>query len=120
MRKKTEILDRQYEYMTSNNLLIDVQNVSMHYLTHNRSIDSLKEYVIAKVKGQLRMEDKWVLRNVDLQVKKGESLGLIGRNGAGKSTLLKLIAGILKPTEGEIYTVGNMVSLLKLGAGFDM
>ena len=120
MSKKSEILDKQYEYMTANDLLIDVQNVSMHYLTHNRSINSLKEYVIAKVKGQLRMEDKWVLRNVNLQVKKGESLGLIGRNGAGKSTLLRILAGIIEPTKGTVTTHGNIVPLLKLGAGFDM
>ena len=106
--------------MTENDLLIDVEGVSMRYSVNTRGINTLKEYVIAKVKGNYQNEDRWVLDNIDLQVKRGESIGLLGRNGAGKSTLLKLISGILQPTKGEIYTVGKMVSLLRLGAGFDM
>ena len=119
-KERTELLNKQYQYMTENDLLIDVRDVSMRYSINSKRINTLKEYVISKVKGEYKNEEKWVLDNVNLQIKRGESVGLIGRNGAGKSTLLKLISGILQPTKGEIYTVGKMVSLLRLGAGFDM
>ena len=60
------------------------------------------------------------VQDVSLFIKKGETLGLIGRNGAGKSTLLKVISGILKPTEGGVVCHGNIVPMLELGSGFDM
>ena len=56
---------------------------------------------------------------MSFEVKKGETLGLIGRNGAGKSTMLKVISGILKPTEGSVVCRGNVVPMLELGSGFD-
>ena len=61
---------------------------------------------------------KWILRNIDLNVQPGESIGLIGRNGAGKSTLLKLITGVTSPTEGNISLTGRVSALLELGMGF--
>lgn len=60
----------------------------------------------------------WALRDVNFQIKRGESIGLIGVNGSGKSTLLKLISHIIEPTEGYIRTVGRIASLLEVGAGF--
>ena len=104
----------------SSDLLIDVQNVSMRYRLPAEKIDNLKEYFIKLIKGKLKYKDFWVLNDISFQVKRGESLALIGRNGAGKSTLLRLIAGILEPNKGTITTNGSMVPLLKLGAGFDM
>lgn len=59
------------------------------------------------------------LSHVSFEVRKGETLGLIGRNGAGKSTMLKVISGILKPTEGKVEVQGNVVPMLELGSGFD-
>ena len=59
------------------------------------------------------------LKDVNLEVKKGESWGLIGTNGSGKSTLLKLICGILKPYKGSVEVYGNIAPLIELGAGFD-
>ncbi|MDD4120534.1 MAG: ABC transporter ATP-binding protein [Clostridia bacterium] len=82
-------------------------------------IDNLKEYFIKFLKRKIKYKDFWVLKNINLQVRRGESLALIGRNGAGKSTLLRLIAGIMEPAKGEITTKGVMAPLLKLGAGFD-
>ena len=61
----------------------------------------------------------WALRHVNLDVKRGESLGIIGRNGSGKSTLLQLICGTLKPTEGSLSTHGRVAALLELGSGFN-
>ena len=109
----------EQENMNSD-LLIEVNNVSMRYRLPAEKIDNLKEYFIKLVKGKLKYKDFWVLNNISFDVKRGESLALIGRNGAGKSTLLRLIAGILEPTKGTIVTHGTMVPLLKLGAGFDM
>ena len=65
-----------------------------------------------------RTEKLWGLRNVSLQVKRGETLGVIGGNGAGKSTLLKLLSGILDPDEGKVFRKIRNVSLLTLGLGF--
>ncbi|MBV9557824.1 MAG: ABC transporter ATP-binding protein [Pseudolabrys sp.] len=65
-------------------------------------------------------KDYWVLRGIDLQVTRGQSVGIMGRNGAGKSTLLQVICGITQPTEGKLETVGRIAPVLALGAGFDM
>ena len=65
-------------------------------------------------------EDKVILQDVNLKVRRGESWGLIGVNGSGKSTLLKAVCGILKPYKGTIKTVGTIAPLIELGAGFDM
>lgn len=62
----------------------------------------------------------WALKNVDLEIKKGEVLGLIGSNGAGKSTLLKVVAGVMKPTEGNVFVGGAISPMIELGAGFDV
>lgn len=104
----------------NNDFLINAVDVSMRFRLPTQKIDNLKEYVIKAIKRQLKYEDFWAVKNVSLQVKKGQSLALIGRNGAGKSTLLRMIAGILEPTSGYIETRGNMVPLLNLGSGFDM
>ena len=61
-----------------------------------------------------------LLKNIDFNISKGEVVGLIGSNGAGKSTLLKVIAGVMKPTSGKIYTAGVICPMIELGAGFDM
>ena len=64
-------------------------------------------------------EEKWVLKDINIELMKGESLGIIGRNGSGKSTLLQLICGTLSATEGSIYTNGKVAALLELGSGFN-
>lgn len=65
-----------------------------------------------------RYTEFWALRDIDLTIAPGESVGLVGRNGSGKSTLLKLIAGIIEPTGGRVVTTGTIASMLELGAGF--
>ncbi len=101
-------------------LLIDARDICMRFRLPTERIDNAKEYFIKLLKRRLKYVDFDVLKGITLQVKKGESLGLIGRNGAGKSTLLRILAGIIEPTSGSVVTRGNMVPLLKLGAGFDM
>lgn len=71
-----------------------------------------------QVIGLEHKEEFWALKNVNLEVKKGEIVGIIGRNGAGKSTLLKILTGITPPTEGEITIRGQVASLLEVGTGF--
>src|SRR6202451_1061927 len=68
--------------------------------------------------GRGQYEDFWPLKHVALEVREGETLGILGRNGSGKSTLLKCICGVLQPTSGEVGVRGNLAGLLELGAGF--
>ncbi len=80
----------------------------------------LKNQIFSILEGRHQKQTrKAVLSEVDLEIARGEKVGLIGANGAGKSTLLKAICGILYPTRGEVSTTGNIVPLLELGAGFD-
>lgn len=99
--------------------VIEVKNVSMHFNLMVERVDSLKEYVMKLVKGKLLYNDFVALSHVSFKVQKGEIVGLVGLNGAGKSTLLKIIAGVLKPTEGKVITRGTIAPLIEVGAGFD-
>ena len=101
------------------NTVIKVENVKMKFNLSKERTDNLKEYVIKFLKRELHYQPFWALKGVSFEVKKGDKFGIIGLNGAGKSTLLKLIAGVMKPTEGEIWVKGSMVPLLEMGAGFD-
>lgn len=100
-------------------VMIRAENISMRYLMAYDRVQSLKEFVVQKLKGKLKYEEFWALKHVSFEVQKGEVLGIIGHNGAGKSTLLKVISGILKPTEGTLEVHGNIVPMLELGSGFD-
>ncbi len=103
-----------------NPIIIKVDNVSMKFNLSSEKFDSFKEYVIKRIKGQVSIEEFWALTNVSFEVRKGESVGLIGLNGSGKSTMLKTIAGVLKPTKGTVSVIGTIAPLIELGAGFDM
>ena len=99
--------------------MIEVSDVTMRFRLNNDKILSLKEFVTTALRGKLQYNDFTALEHISFEVKKGETLGLIGRNGAGKSTMLKVISGILKPTEGSVVCRGNVVPMLELGSGFD-
>ncbi len=101
-------------------IILEAKNVSMRYNLNSEKIYALKEYIIRALKGKLHYEEFWALRDVSFTLKQGEILGIVGLNGAGKSTLLKLVAGVLKPTNGEIHVYGTIAPLIELGAGFDM
>lgn len=98
---------------------INVKDIGMRFNLSPQGVDNLKEYVIKTIKKEITYNEFWALKNINFKVKKGERLGIIGLNGAGKSTLLKIIAGVLKPTTGKVKSIGKIVPLLELGAGFE-
>ena len=95
---------------------IEVASISKRFRLYHEPFTSLKERILHG--GRIPFEDFWALRDIDLSIDQGETFGLLGHNGSGKSTLLKCIAGILRPTSGEIVTRGRLAALLELGAGF--
>lgn len=97
-------------------LVLSVESVSKRFLI--RKDKSLKERVVNFSRSQRHKEDFWALRDVSLEVRAGETVGLLGANGSGKSTLLKVIGGIIDPSGGEIARRGRIAALLELGAGF--
>jgi ABC-2 type transport system ATP-binding protein len=99
----------------STNSAIAVQGVGKRFRRWRERPTSLKERVI---KWRVHAEQFWALRDVSVEIPEGQTLGLLGSNGAGKTTLLKVIAGILRPNEGQVITRGRIATLLALGAGF--
>lgn len=99
---------------------IEVSNVSMRFNMSKEKVDSIKEYMIKLIKRELRFEEFFALKNISINIEKGDVFGIVGLNGSGKSTLLKVISGILKPTKGTVKTYGSISPLIELGAGFDM
>ena len=103
--------------MNQNENAIEVRGVSKFYNLYERPQDRVKElFSLTKKKYHTLYK---ALDQVSFTVKKGETLGIIGRNGAGKSTLLKLITGVITPSEGTIETHGEISALLELGTGFN-
>jgi lipopolysaccharide transport system ATP-binding protein len=97
-------------------VVISVQNVSKVYHLYRHPFDR----VLAGFPfGQRRAPEFWALKNINLQVEKGEVFALMGPNGSGKSTLLQVISGILQPTSGRVLCAGRIAALLELGAGFN-
>jgi ABC-2 type transport system ATP-binding protein len=100
--------------------MIDLLGVSVRYRLIRERKRTFQAHIIDYVKGKrLEKEILWALRDISLEVCKGESLGIIGPNGAGKSTLLKVISGVITPAEGKVRTNGKIAPLIELAAGFD-
>jgi len=101
----------------SSDTAIAVENLSKSYHIYNKPLDRLLQMLARGRKQYFR--EFWALKNISLEIKKGETWGIIGKNGSGKSTLLQLICGTLNPTTGSISTRGRIAALLELGSGFN-
>lgn len=110
--------------MSSDELAISVCNLSKRYEIYSTPRDRLKQFLMPRLHalagrpGIQYFREFWALQDVSFEVKKGESVGIIGRNGSGKSTLLQMICGTLSPTSGTVQTSGRIAALLELGSGF--
>ncbi len=103
--------------MKNNDIAIKIQGLTKIYHLYDKPQDRLKEALHPFKKSY--HHDFYAMDNVSFEIKKGDTVGIIGKNGAGKSTLLKMITGVLTPTSGHIETHGTIASLLELGAGFN-
>jgi lipopolysaccharide transport system ATP-binding protein len=110
--------------MTSD-IAIRVQNLSKCYQIYDNPGDRLKQFLYPRIKKILGkahtpyFREFWALQDISFEVKRGETVGIIGRNGSGKSTLLQIICGTLSPTGGTVQTNGRVAALLELGSGFN-
>lgn len=107
--------------MDSRENMIEIDHVGMRFNLGIEKGFSLKQWFVDIFSGKKKPPKKefWALKDVDLTIKKGEVVGFLGSNGAGKSTLLKIVAGVMKPTKGEVRAYGNICPMIELGAGFD-
>jgi len=103
--------------MTAAEDVVSAQGLGKAYRLQPRAADQFKNFFLGKRRAHY--EEFWALKNVTLQLRRGEALGVIGENGAGKSTLLRLLCGIVRPSTGSVRVVGRMAALLELGAGFN-
>lgn len=112
--------------MSSDNFAITVSGLSKCYHIYEKPFDRLKQsifprlYRLSRKSSPVYYREFWALHDVSFSVKKGETIGVIGRNGSGKSTLLQLICGTLTPTNGLVETHGRITALLELGSGFNL
>ncbi len=102
--------------MNNNDLIIKVENVHVSFWQNNVGIYTLKDLITQR---KLPFKSKTILNNISVEVKRGESLGIVGRNGSGKSTLLRTIAGIVKPDRGTVTVNGTFAPILAIGAGLE-
>lgn len=106
-------------------LAIKVENISKCYHIYDRPQDRLKQSLLPRMQrlcglnAKTYFQEFWALNEICFNVRKGETVGIIGRNGSGKSTLLQMICGTLTPTNGSIETGGKVAALLELGSGFN-
>lgn len=109
----------------SSKTVITVSNLSKNYQIYEQPRDRLKQFILPRIQRLLSLQPKrycrdfWALRDISFEVKRGETIGVLGRNGSGKSTLLQMISGTLTPSSGEISIDGKITALLELGAGFN-
>lgn len=109
----------------SSDIVINVKDLSKCYPIYDQPGDRLKQFILPRFQRSIGQQPKqyfkefWALNAISFEVKRGESVGIIGRNGAGKSTLLQIITGVLAPTTGSVEVKGKVAALLELGSGFN-
>jgi ABC-type polysaccharide/polyol phosphate transport system ATPase subunit len=103
---------------TVHETVLGFEDLSVVYKVTKERIGSFKEYAIRRMRREVLHEEFWALRHVTVELTRGEVFGIVGRNGAGKSTLLKVLAKVLRPTEGRVWVKGHVAPLLEVGAGF--
>ncbi|MCB2189925.1 MAG: ABC transporter ATP-binding protein [Deltaproteobacteria bacterium] len=109
----------------SSRIALQALGVGKCYTLYQRPVDRLKQAVVPRLRQMLGMAPRafyqpfWALKGIDLEVERGQCLGILGPNGSGKSTLLQILAGTLSPTTGRVRTRGRVSAILELGAGFN-
>jgi len=110
--------------MSSEDTAICVNNLSKCYHIYDSPRNRLKQFLLPRIQRvsggvpKQYFQEFWALKDISFEVKKGESVGIVGRNGSGKSTLLQIITGTLSPTDGRVETRGSIAALLELGSGY--
>jgi len=107
--------------MSSDQVAIELTGVSKCFFVYRNPADRLKQFILPKIglSKKKYFDEFWAVNDINLKVKKGETVAIIGRNGSGKSTLLQMICGTLNPTAGNITVNGKIAALLELGSGFN-
>ncbi len=111
--------------MSTSDIAIRVTNLSKCYHIYDTPHDRLKQFIAPRVqrlawqKPKQYFREFWAVKDISFEIKKGETVGIIGRNGSGKSTLLQMICGTLNPSSGRVETNGRIAALLELGSGFN-
>lgn len=111
--------------MSSDDVVIRVDSLGKRYEIYDQPGDRLKQFILPRLSRAVGLRPRhhfrefWALRGVSFEVRRGETIGIIGRNGSGKSTLLQMVCGTLNPTEGSIAVRGKVAALLELGSGFN-
>jgi ABC-2 type transport system ATP-binding protein len=100
-----------------NDIIIQLENVHVSFWQNNVGVYSIKDLITHR---KSPFKTKTILNNISVEVRKGESLGIVGRNGSGKSTLLRTIAGIIKPDKGKVIVNGSFAPILAIGAGLEV
>lgn len=109
----------------SSEIAIKVENLCKQYQVYDQPRDRLKQFVLPKLQRIAGLSPSnyyhefWAIKDVSFEVKRGDSIGIVGRNGSGKSTLLQCITGTLSPTSGDVSVQGRIAALLELGSGFN-
>lgn len=104
----------------SNEIVLSVDHVYKNFKLPHEQVNSVKRFVTQGLKKQQKgFEVQHALKDINIDIKKGEFFGIVGRNGSGKSTLLKILAGIYQPSKGRVKTVGKLVPFIELGVGFN-
>jgi len=99
--------------------VIEAKNISFAYRVLNKQHSSLKTLFRDFLHGKVSIEEYVAIKDITFEIKKGETVAIIGKNGAGKSTLLKILARVINPTTGSILITGQVAPMIELGAGFN-